>query len=873
MGVQNEMSVGQRLRHERLLLTWSQEKLAEKLRVSVLSINRWENDKVLPQPYYREQLCQLFNKSPAELGFISQKDVPLVSPISATSHDSPASTMPIWKMPHRRNMYFTGREDALLNLRDTLTARKMGVTLQICALSGLGGIGKTQVAVEYAYRYADEYAAILWARADSYQSLTTDFVTFVHTDALNLPERADTDQAQIVEAVKRWLQQHKAWLLILDNADDVETVYDFLPTRGEGHILLTTRSQATGPGMKSFEIEKMGREEGALLLLRRAKLIAEDASLDVASESERAEAEAICAMLDGLPLALDQAAAYIEENQSGLAAYQKLYLTHRTSLLKRRGTFSKRDYPQSVATTWSLSFEQLAGTDEITDATAADLLRLCAFFYPDDIPEAMIIAGVGDPSPGLPPFSDDPLLLDDAIGILRRYSLLRRNPETKMLTIHRLVQTVLKDAMTKETHYTWAERCVRVVSRAFPEAEFATWSTCQQYLPHALVAAELIEQWDMQFPEAAQLLERAGTYLLDHAQFAQAEPLYRRALSIREVVYGQEDLHTARSMHALGTLYAAQSKYDQAESLFQRALAMYEGQAMLSDPKVADILTALATLYDDQGRYDVSRPLHLQAVAIYEALPNPNVAGMSECLTNFALHYFDLAEYEQAEPLYLRALAIQEHTLGPTHPGVAHTLHNLASLYTALGKYEQAEPLYLRTLAIREQVLGPLHPRVAATLNNIAILYERQGKFAEAEQFHRRALTIREETLDPFHKDVANSLHNVATCYLRKGEYEQAESLYLRSLAIHEQSFGPDHPNVAHNLNRLAQLYAAQQQYDRAAALFQRALAIQEQNLGTEHLDIAITLERYAELLRQMGQEEQAAPLEQRARTIRAKHT
>jgi len=334
--VQKEMSVGQRLRHERMLLNWSQERLAEKLGVTSLSINRWEHDKVLPQPYYREQLCQLFNKSPAELGFILQKNValvppiPPVSPVSVTSPASPASVMPIWKMPHRRNMYFTGREDAMLSLHDLLTARKMGVTAQICALSGLGGMGKTQIAVEYAYRYADEYAAVLWARADSYQSLTTDFVTFVQADVLNLPEKADTDQAQLVEGVKRWLQQHKAWLLILDNADDIETVYDFLPTRGEGHILLTTRSQATGPGMKGFEIEKMGRAEGALLLLRRAKLIAEDASLDVASESERVEAEAICTMLDGLPLALDQAAAYIEENQSGLAAYQKLYQTHRT---------------------------------------------------------------------------------------------------------------------------------------------------------------------------------------------------------------------------------------------------------------------------------------------------------------------------------------------------------------------------------------------------------------------------------------------------------------------------------------------------------------------------------------------------------------
>lgn len=850
MRVRKDMSVGQRLRRERLRLNWSQEKLAEKLGVSVPSINRWENDKVLPQPAYREQLCQLFGKSPEELGFVARD-----------------STTPVWMVPQRRNLYFTGREDAIAYVRNAFAAKKAGIMLPICAISGLGGIGKTQVAVEYAYHYANDYEVVLWAGADSYQSLTTDFVTFARADLLDLPEKADPEQEQVVEAVKRWLQQHKAWLLILDNADDIEIAYDFIPTRGEGHILLTTRSLATGPGMKSIELVKMGREEGALLLLRRAKIIAADAPLEAAGESERAQAEAICALLDGLPLALDQAAAYIEENQSGFEAYQQLYQTHRTSLLQRRGIFSRRDYPQSVAATWSLSFEQLARAD---DAAPADLLRLCAFLSPDAIPEAMIAAGTSDQSSGLGRF-DDPFVLNDAIGTLRRYSLLRRNAEAKTLMIHRLVQTALKDEMGKEMHHVWAERSVRVVSRAFPEVEFATWDTCQQYLPHALSVAELIEQWDMQFPEAARLLERAGMYLLDLAQNAQAQILLQRAVNIREQIQGQEHLDTARALHLLAAAYAAQSNYEQAEPLFQRALALYERFAGATDPEIAKILTALAALYDDQGNYEQSRPLYLRAVAIYEALPNPNIVDMSECLTNLALHYFDLAEYKQAEPLLLRSLAMQESALGDMHPGVSHTLHNLASLYTNMGDYAQAEPLYRRALAIREQALGPLHPRVAATLNNLGVLCERQGRYTEAETFYLKALGIREQMFGPTHKDVANSLHNVARYYYRMGQYEQAEPLLLRSLAIHEQSFGPRHPNVAYNLNGLAELYEAQEQYERAESLFQRALDIQERSLGSEHLDVANTLEKYASLLDKMGQAEQARTLEQRAQAIRAK--
>jgi NB-ARC domain len=193
------------------------------------------------------------------------------------------------------------------------------------AISGLGGIGKTQTAVEYAYRYRAEYTAVLWTRADFHKSLVSDFVALAAL--LNLPEQEEADQGRVVEAVKRWLQAHSRWLLVLDNADDLEMVYDFLPLRGRGHILLTSRAQATGPAIKGIALDMMGREEGALLLLRRAKLLGEDAPLEYASEQDRSEAETTCEMLDGLPLALDQAAAYVEENQCRFADYLALYQT------------------------------------------------------------------------------------------------------------------------------------------------------------------------------------------------------------------------------------------------------------------------------------------------------------------------------------------------------------------------------------------------------------------------------------------------------------------------------------------------------------------------------------------------------------------
>ena len=250
------------------------------------------------------------------------------SPVASTSSSS------LWNVPYRRNPFFTGREDILDTLHKQLQAGKPAALTQPQAISGLGGIGKTQTAVEYAYRHRDEYSAIFWARAASRETLIADFVTIAAL--LHLPEQNAQDQSIAVAAVVRWLASHKDWLLILDNADDLEMAVEFLPNEGSGHVLLTTRAQFTGTIAHGIELEKMDLAEGSLLLLRRARVLAQDAPLDQSNKEERATAEAIVKALDGLPLALDQAGAYIEETQCGLAGYLDLYHTRRGELLQRR---------------------------------------------------------------------------------------------------------------------------------------------------------------------------------------------------------------------------------------------------------------------------------------------------------------------------------------------------------------------------------------------------------------------------------------------------------------------------------------------------------------------------------------------------------
>uniref|UniRef100_UPI0031406BDC tetratricopeptide repeat protein n=1 Tax=uncultured Nitrospira sp. TaxID=157176 RepID=UPI0031406BDC len=375
---------------------------------------------------------------------------------------------PVWNIPLERNPFFTGREDILGEIRETLLSSGKA------AFSGLGGIGKTQTAAEYAYQHKEDYSHILWVKSESKESLTSDFAQLA--SVLDLREKQAQDQQEIVKAVQRWLQQHDRWLLILDNADDLSLTQTFIQGLQTGNILLTTRAQATGT-ISRIEVRELPEQEGVFFLLRRAKLITKDISNDNLPEELQTQALGIVKKLDGLPLALDQAGAYIEETQCGLVGYLNLYNAHGVDLLKERGLFAP-GHPDPVATTWVLSYQNI----EQANPAAAELLRFCAFLAPDAIPEELITQGASELGNILGPVAENPLLLNKAIGEILKYSLLNRKVQTKTLDIHRLVQAVIQNSMDEETKTHGMERGVRVLNHVFPEVKFLNWPQCDRLL-------------------------------------------------------------------------------------------------------------------------------------------------------------------------------------------------------------------------------------------------------------------------------------------------------------------------------------------------------------------------------------------------------
>ena len=844
-------SVGQCILWHRLHLGLSQEALAEEIGASARSLRRWERDLVVPQKIWRERLAFRFGIEPQQLLPAGSDESEEHSPISS----------PLWTVPYPRNPCFIGRETVLHTLHTVLAATPSAAQARTLAISGLGGIGKTQVAIEYAYRHQQDYHAVFWLAAETAESLLASLGQIA--DLLQLPGREVAEQSRLIAATRRWLATHEEWLVIADNVDDPGRLYEVLPPLRQGALLLTTRSQALGTLAPVMDLPSMNEEESIALLFSRARpsFGTPEAARDAAIVTQARE---LARFLEGLPLALDQAGAYLQETGCSVAAYLQRCHEQRKDVLARRGMYDE-SHPASVTTTVQLSVDRIAREHP----AAPNLLCLCAFLYPEAIPEELLMAGAPHLGPELGPILTDPYQFDLVLAAVRSASLIARAPETKTLSLHRLVQGVLRDQMEPDETRRWSEWVVRMLNAAFPPVTFAVWAQCERYIVHVLACLPLLEQLGNTLPEAGEVLFKAGSYLLARGRLGEAEPLLERAVTLaHQVPRGGSRVLLGR-LEKLADLYWMQGKYDQGEQLLLQALVLEEEEWSASHPCTGETLNNLAVFYRKQGKHEQAESLYMRALENQEQAAEPSFPHLADTLNNLGVLYYGQGKYEQAEALYQRALAIREQYLGPEHPDTAASLNTLGLLYWMQWKYEQAEPLLKRALAIREQQLGPEHPDIGASLNNLAAVYWSQKNYEQAEPLYLRALAVHEQHLGPDHPDTAASLNNLANLYRDQGRDEQAEALHLRALAIREQHLGPDHPDTALSVYNLAVLYRKQGKHKQSEPLFVRALTIREQYLGPEHPSTAISLQSVAILRQEQGDTIEAQALFTRALQIR----
>ncbi len=687
----------------------------------------------------------------------------------------------IWTLPYPPNPYFAGRGDLLEELHNQLTRGRRVAVTQPLAVHGLGGVGKTQLAVEYAYRFRTEYDAVLWVVADSPDAVLANLAALAKSGALDLPE-ADAGELQVqAKAVLRWLQGNGRWLVVFDSADSpeaVEVVRSLLPPRLTGHVLITSRLRDWPPTIAEMAVDVLPDKAAAdFLLARKGKLRP--------SAGSRSDALAVARELGNLPLALEQAAAHIVRHRITFRDYLQRLRASRPALLKERVEGATR-YQRSVARTW-------LATEERLGPVARAVLRLAGFLAPDDIPRPLFLQGGGIMreaaqalgGPGAPHLGDDDLAgaVDEALVELADHALI--NLMSLAFTCHRLVQAVQVDRLDAAVRRRWIDLALRLVAAYAPENpdDVRSWPSWELLWPHVEALLALNKEEESPGP-TAKLMNELGAHLHSRALYSRAEQLFRRALALDEKALGPDHLSVAVRLNNLARLLQDTNRLAEAEPFFRRALAIDEMALGPDHPSVAVRLNNLAGLLQETNR---------------------------------------LAE---AEPLASRALAITEKALGPDHPSVGISLNNLASLLQASNRLAEAEPLFRRVLAIMERAFGSDHPNVATSLNNLAGLLQETNRLAEAEPLLRRALAITEKALGPDHASVGISLNNLASLLKATNRLAEAESLLRRALAVHEKALGPDHPNVGIALNNLALLLLDTNRLAEAEPHFRRALAI-----------------------------------------------
>jgi tetratricopeptide (TPR) repeat protein len=593
-----------------------------------------------------------------------------------------------------RNRNFSGRGGLLEELHTSLQVEASAAVVPMGAMHGLGGVGKTELAREFAHRFASDYDIAWWVPAELPTSATAALAMLA--GRLGVAQLAD--QSEMVAGLFDRLRQRDRWLLVYDNAERPDRVAGLLPPGGGGHVLVTSRWSAWGNHAKPLPVNVLARKESVAFLGKRT------GADDQAALGELAE------LLGDLPLALEEAAAYLEKTRVGLDEYLALVRDRSRELfgLDQPPLDKQQGDQRRVATVWSLSLERVQ-----QEAPAAEaLLSLCAFLAPN-IPRELPREQPQVLPEELAKAVSDPLAYNPLLGVVGSYSLAAVSRTA--VSVHRLVQAVIQARLGEEGERRWTEIAVRLLRASFPNDswEVATWPECERLLPHALAATGHAERLGVAGEQAGWLLDRASTYLRGRGQYSQARSIAERALAITEAALGPADPEVAWRCDTLGNGLRALGELEGARAQLERALAIGEAALGPDHPQVAVWLNDLGGVLRELGDLEGARVQLERALAISEAALGPNHPHMAAGRGNLGSVLRALGDLEGAREQYARALAIGEAALGPNHPDVAVWRHNLGLVLQQLGDLEGAWEQFERALAIGEAALGPDHPYVA----------------------------------------------------------------------------------------------------------------------------------------------------------------
>jgi len=658
-----------------------------------------------------------------------------------------------------RPALLVGREELLASLATRLASRFA------VALCGLGGVGKTAAALEYAYRHLDEYDVVWMFHAEDATGLARQF----HELAEVLDPSGALDGSDPVARVYRALARRPArWLLLFDNVPDHAAARRWLPPDGTGHVLITTQD-GQWPADQAVQVDTLTGDVGAQLLLSQA------------GDDDSAAAEAIAEELGGLPLALAQAAGYLTTTGCSLAEYLELL----RSTPYRTATFAS----------WQLAFDRLA----VSSPASIALLRLLSCLAPEDIPVRLLLAGPGRrPRLPLAVRADVRRLtsaLDDAVDGLRRYSLIG-TPSPGVVSIHRLVQAVTLDELPARKRKAWRKAAGAMVKAAIPADTTVrdSWPVCAQLLPHALVVLN----------PCRPPMQRLATGIGESGDYLTACAVRRVINDAFQDVLGAEHRLTLRTRADLAHWTGKAGDAERARDLFMELVPIRERVSGSRHQSTLDARAHLAYWIGEAGDPERARDLFAELLPLYERKVGREHPYALSARSNVAYWAGEAGDAERARDLYAELLPIRERVSGPEHPHTLNARSNLARWTGYAGDLERARDMYAELLPIRERIFGPEHPLTLDLRGNFARWIGFAGDAVRARDMLAQLLTIRERVYGPEHRATLRTRGNLAEWTGEAGDPARAREMFAELVPIYERTLGPDHQETREARDQLA---------------------------------------------------------------------
>ena len=719
------------------------------------------------------------------------------------------------------------------------------------ALFGLGGVGKTQAAVEYVFKYQSKYRSTFWISAVTLADLQTGFEEIAaKTKCVTVDQK---DAASTAKAVLQWLEQQTSWLLVLDNLDEISIVDGYLPdiSSGNGPLLITTRNQdPTGILAQGLEVEVFDPDDAVDLLLLRAT-----GTKESQPETHSVGAE-IVAELGYLPLAIEHAAAFIRQSLPDISKFLDTYSKSRKRFLEH---IPKQNYAYSraVAATFLLSFDAV----KKINPNAAELLTLFAFLNPDGI----LIDFLQDGRNGL----DDPLktLVGDSFGFgvaladLGQYSLIRQSNADQTISVHRLVQAVIRDNLEPDRKTQFMKSTVSLFLLGFPHFEEDKRELCRRY--QAQVDGPLQTLFELGTENVAKMSIRFALFLDADGKASACESFERIAAEIQTNVFGAEHPDTLTSMDNLAGTYLSLGRMKEAAELYEKVLEKRRRILGAEHPDTLTSMSNLASTYGDQGRMGEAAALKEEVLEKRRRILGAENPDTLASMNNLALTYWAQGRTGDAAALQEEVLEKRRRILGAEHPDTLTSMNNLTVMYAAQGRTGEAAALKEEVLEKRRRILGAEHPDTLTSMGNLAFTYRAQGRMAEAAALEEEVLEKRRRILGAEHPDTLRSMNNLAVTYADQGRTGEAAALQEEVLEKWRQILGAEHPDTLTSMTNLASTYSAQGRMREAVALEEEVLEKRRRILGEEHPDTMTSMTNLALTYGDQGRTAEAAALEE----------